>query len=246
MEYVHVRKLEEYHPGYKDRELQWCKAYFKMLNADPDFEMLDETDRWRFLAFVMLELQIKKPIPLNEDYLRRKGFDLKKRPISATIKMLHNSLEVVTQQQESVWPRVRVDIDKEEDKDKEPRVAKKRNGQLSDEDFLKSLKTNPAYAGADIDQELLKMDAWILARPGRTKTRRFVVNWLNRKDLLMPKAKVDTSREIRDKKRKEEEEKARKEREEFEAYSQTPEYQEAMCKHKETMKALSQKMGIKK
>jgi len=93
---VHVKNLEKYHANYKDRTLIWCKVYFTMLNADPEFEMIEEIDKWRLLAFVMLELQIKKPVPLNEKYLKRKGFNLKKRSISLTLQMLHNFLEVVT------------------------------------------------------------------------------------------------------------------------------------------------------
>jgi hypothetical protein len=53
---------------------------------------------------------------------------------------------------------------------------------LSIEDFLKSLKTNPAYTGIDIDRELAKMDAWLITNPGRKKTQRFIVNWLNKID----------------------------------------------------------------
>ncbi|MCP4566851.1 MAG: hypothetical protein GY841_04630, partial [FCB group bacterium] len=94
MQYLSVKNLEKYQPGYKDRTLIWCKVYFKMINADPDFEMLCEIDKWRFIAFAMLEIQTKKPVPLDSEYLRRKGFDLKKRPISLTIQMLHNSVEV--------------------------------------------------------------------------------------------------------------------------------------------------------
>jgi len=52
----------------------------------------------------------------------------------------------------------------------------------SDSDFISSLKTNPAYAGIDIDRELGKMDAWLLTKPGRQKTRAFIVNWLNKID----------------------------------------------------------------
>ena len=100
MKYIHVKKLEEYHPGYKDRSLIWCKAYFKMMNTDPEFEMLCETDKWRFMAFIMLELQLQKPVPIDEDWLRRKGFDIKKRAISLTLKMLHNSVELVTEEPE--------------------------------------------------------------------------------------------------------------------------------------------------
>lgn len=54
--------------------------------------------------------------------------------------------------------------------------------QLSDEEFIKSLKNNPAYTHINIDIELAKMDAWLSTRQGRKKTRRFVVNWLNKID----------------------------------------------------------------
>jgi len=94
MDYVHIKNLEKYHIGYKDRSLIWCKAYFSMLNSDPEFEMLCEIDKWRFLAFIMLELQLKKEIPLDKNYLVRKGFDLKKRPILLTLQMLHTLIEV--------------------------------------------------------------------------------------------------------------------------------------------------------
>jgi hypothetical protein len=59
------------------------------------------------------------------------------------------------------------------------------NALLSDDDFLKILKTNPAYKGIDIDRELGKMDTWLLANPGRQKTRRFIVRWLNKADKIM-------------------------------------------------------------
>jgi hypothetical protein len=44
--------------------------------------------------------------------------------------------------------------------------------QLTDAEFIESLKTNKAYLGIDIDQEFCKMDAWLVARPGKQKTRR--------------------------------------------------------------------------
>ena len=117
MDYIHVKNLEKYHPGYKDRNLLWCKIYFSMLNADPEFELVPEIDKWRFIAFVMLELQTKKPIPADITYLNRKGFDLKKRAISLTLKVLHNFIEVVTADEKLCG--VDKEEDKEEDKDKE-------------------------------------------------------------------------------------------------------------------------------
>lgn len=53
---------------------------------------------------------------------------------------------------------------------------------LSDDEFLQSIKDNPAFKGIDIDRELLKMDAWLITKPGRKKTRAFIVNWLNKID----------------------------------------------------------------
>ncbi len=52
----------------------------------------------------------------------------------------------------------------------------------TDDEFLASLLKNPAYQGIDIQRELSKMDAWLSVRPEKKKTRRFIVNWLNRAD----------------------------------------------------------------
>jgi len=68
---------------------------------------------------------------------------------------------------------------------KEGRKGKEGNSQsaqLSDEEFIKSLKTNPVYKDIDIDRELAKMDVWLSTHPGRQKTRRFIINWLNKID----------------------------------------------------------------
>lgn len=97
MQYVSIKNIERYHPGYADRSLIWCKVHFSMLNSDPEFEMLCEIDKWRFVAILILQLQTKKPVPIDQDYLSRKGFDYKKRDISLTLQMLHNFLTCVTE-----------------------------------------------------------------------------------------------------------------------------------------------------
>jgi len=60
------------------------------------------------------------------------------------------------------------------------RAAKSRSASLTDDQFLEGLKVNPTYKGIDIDRELGKMDAWLSTKPGRVKSRRFIVNWLNK------------------------------------------------------------------
>ena len=94
MKSIHVKTLEKYNPGYRDRDLIWCKIYFSMLNGDPEFELLEEIDQWRYVKLIMLEIQTKKPVPFDQKYLEMKGFDNKKRRISLTIEMLHNFIEV--------------------------------------------------------------------------------------------------------------------------------------------------------
>ena len=96
MDYIHIKNLEKYNPGYSDRTLIWCKIYFTMLNTNYEFDELDDIDKWRFIALVMLELQRKKPIPNDIKWLRKKISNHKK-PISLTLKMLHNFIEYVTE-----------------------------------------------------------------------------------------------------------------------------------------------------
>jgi ABC-type transport system involved in cytochrome c biogenesis permease component len=52
---------------------------------------------------------------------------------------------------------------------------------VNDEFFLE-LKKNPAYAHIDMERENGKMDAWLAlpANRNRIKTRKFVLNWLNK------------------------------------------------------------------
>jgi hypothetical protein len=48
---------------------------------------------------ILLELEAKFPLPNEDRYWVRKGFDLKIRPMSLTIQMLHNFVEVVTEEE---------------------------------------------------------------------------------------------------------------------------------------------------
>jgi hypothetical protein len=69
----------------------------------------------------------------------------------------------------------------EESRVEESRVEKKPSARpLSDSEFLEALKKNPAYSHIRIDDEMCKMDSWLLTHRGRQKTRRFIVNWLNK------------------------------------------------------------------
>lgn len=60
------------------------------------------------------------------------------------------------------------------------------------EDFISSLKTDPAYKHVNIDNELLKMDTWLRKNPERKKTERFVLNWINKIEAPLPTDKPKT------------------------------------------------------
>jgi len=70
--------------------------------------------------------------------------------------------------------------EQEKEKEKEKGGVGGSRKQLTDEEFIQTLKVNPAYAGIDIDAQLGRMDSWLLVNRGRQKTRKFIVNWLNR------------------------------------------------------------------
>jgi hypothetical protein len=124
VEYIHIKNLEKYHPGYADRNLIWAKTYFTIVEGDPEFELISsEIDKWRYVAMVCLELKTKKPLPLKDEYFRRKGFDLKKRSMSKTLQMLHNFVERVTEDGTHPYPRVEVDIELDIEKEEECRYV---------------------------------------------------------------------------------------------------------------------------
>ena len=127
MEYIHVRNLEKYHPGYKDRTLQWAKIYINMADGDPDTELITSEIDWaRLVKIILLELRAQKPLPNNDTYWNRKGFDLKSRPMSLTLKMLHNFIDTVTEESEVRYESVtQIREDKEQDKERFERFYSK-------------------------------------------------------------------------------------------------------------------------
>lgn len=70
----------------------------------------------------------------------------------------------------------------------EPNITIKRVG-ANNSDFLETLKANKAYSHINLSLELAKMDAWLAAHPGRKKTHRFIVNWLNKIEAPLPEEK---------------------------------------------------------
>lgn len=71
------------------------------------------------------------------------------------------------------------------------REEKKGVGNKTNEQFLEELKTKPEFSHINLPLELKKMDDWLADRPGRKKTRRFVLGWLGRVEAPLPKEADD-------------------------------------------------------
>lgn len=72
---------------------------------------------------------------------------------------------------------------------KEEVGADRKKTYLLDEEFWAEMRRH--YPDIDVDAESRKMDAWLLAHPGRKKTRQFVINWLNKVEPALAPAKVE-------------------------------------------------------
>ena len=95
MKYIHVRNLEKYQDGYKDRKHYWSKIYLEMIQGNAQSEMLCEVDFARLVKMIVLESCTQKMTLLSEAYLVRKGFDFGLRSLESTLKELSHFIEIV-------------------------------------------------------------------------------------------------------------------------------------------------------
>jgi len=68
-------------------------------------------------------------------------------------------------------------------------VGAPKKSYLLDEEFWSEMRRH--YPNIDVEAESRKMDAWLLARPARKKTRMFVIGWLNKVEPALAPAKVE-------------------------------------------------------
>lgn len=148
-------------------ELKDMEIYAKALNTSME-TLLDTTSGYDL--FLKNKTHFWSPTILK----RLKHINAKRLKASTSAKLSHSA-----NAERTLCGRPAIKKRKEEERKEEKRS---KVATLSDEEFLKALKENPAYKNIDIDSELAKMDAYLLTKKGRLKTRRFIVAWLNRID----------------------------------------------------------------
>lgn len=174
MQKIHIKNLEKYNPGYTDRNLIWCKMYFSMINSSYDFENMDDIDKWRLIALIMLELQMKKPIPLDDKWLQNK-ISNNKRHISLTLKVLHNFIDIVTDDEEPMLPRI-----------EKNRIEKKQEIKITHLDFIKLSKAeleklHSKYGISLIQIYIEKLNEYIGSKGKKYSSHYFtILSWIRR------------------------------------------------------------------
>ena len=100
MQYIHVKNLEKYLPGYKDRTFAWIKVYFRNATDqhtktkhigifnDAELQAVPEIDRYRFLSLCLMEASLGKPVPMDDRTMAWMGWNTKKRSKTKTLLML--------------------------------------------------------------------------------------------------------------------------------------------------------------
>lgn len=101
MKYVHIRNLERYQPGYKDRDHIWAKIHYRML-IDPDTKFLSEVGFSRLVKLIVMETYLKKPLPLSERYLTSINFDFGLESLSSTLEELSQFIEIIDVTEEKI------------------------------------------------------------------------------------------------------------------------------------------------
>jgi hypothetical protein len=130
----------------------------------------------------------------SKKYLEIKNFDqrlrLKKSKYPAPCLTHDGQMTVICQSHDGV-KRNEVETNRNETNKlaSSPSAPKPAVKKLTDEEWLEQTKAH--YPGINVDAELRKMDAWLSTRHGKQKTRRFIVNWLNRVEV--PLGKTDST-----------------------------------------------------
>lgn len=94
MDYLHVKDIQAHHPLYKDRDIRFVKVFLNMLDVTPEYANIVEIDKWRLVAFIMLEIQVGREVLMEEKYLTRKGFDFTQRSLGVTLTALQPLIEI--------------------------------------------------------------------------------------------------------------------------------------------------------
>ncbi len=175
MRILRIKNYEKYQT-HKTKNPTWIKLYRDLL-IDREFLKLDVKCRYLFVCCLIIASETFNRCINDVAYLSQRCFtDVSQDDIN---RLIRSGLIVASRS--TKWRSEKRERREETERETDThRVQPERSLPLSDDEWLISMRSNPAYKHLDLDQELGKMDAWLSTRPQKKRTRRFIVNWLNR------------------------------------------------------------------
>lgn len=182
---------------FKNRTPPWIKLYREILD-DPQWHGLDgECAKTLVMLWLIASedkthqglLQEEKKLAFR---LRLSESKLRQQLSKLSHWLIQDDIKMISSRYQHDIPETQTQTQTETEKERDTKREKTKESPLTalqlENQFLEKLRANPAYTHIDLSRELAKMDAWLMSRPGRRKTKRFVVNWLNKIDPGLPQS----------------------------------------------------------
>lgn len=189
--FLSIKNFEKYQ-HYKNRLPPWIKLHLEILD-DADFLKLPDASKWHYIGLLLLASRHENSVRVDLDYIKNRlglttKLDLTPRFIKDHLLASDASkrLLLVQNSADSETEKSRDREETETEVDTHDSASAVRAQPLSDLEWMDSLRTNPGYAGIDIDLQRGRCEAWCQTN-GKTFSRRRLLNWLNRTDKPMSK-----------------------------------------------------------
>lgn len=192
--FLSIKNFGEYQ-HYKNRLPPWIKLHLSILD-DADFLRMPDASKWHYIGLLLLASRHENSIKVDSEYIKNRlgltvKLDLSQRFLKDHLLASDASKRLLLTQENA---DSETETEKSRDRDREETEADTHDPasasrvQLSDIEWMDSLRTNAGYAGVDIDVQRGRCEAWC-ATNGKTFSRRRFINWLNRTE--KPIAKPD-------------------------------------------------------
>lgn len=190
--FLSIKNFEKYQ-HYKHRNPPWIKLYNALLD-DYEFSKLPTRGKYLYLGLLILCSRHDNRVPNDCTWIARHLHmdekEIELTPLYKTGLLLASRNHVASVLHQNALSETEKSRDRErvetEADTHDPASASR--VQLTDIEWMDSLRTNAGYAGVDIDAQRGRCEAWCQTN-GKTFSRRRFINWLNRTE--KPIAKPD-------------------------------------------------------
>lgn len=192
---------------FKDRKPVWIKLYHDLLDDIEWYRLDGESAKLLVMMWLIASENSGELPPMDDLAFRLRITESKLNSVVTKLDHWLEQLDINT-----ISSRYQLDtLEREKEREKETYKEEKETekecrenitaplkrsrssaNELSDEDWMQSIKTNPAYVHINVDVEYGKMTAWCTTKK-RLPTRSRFLSWLNRIDKPMNVAPITKS-----------------------------------------------------